>query len=289
MEGLQLKYEFEFNDGDFWNISRMVTEHAGIELPESKKSLVYSRLVRRLRTLGIMRFSEYYDLVSRKLKGGDDSEFMVLINAVTTNVTHLFREHHHFDHLKEHLAILAETKKRIRIWCCAASIGAEPWSVAMVVHDFKQEYPSVDVQILASDIDSEVLKQADVGMYDVNPEIVKANPYLAKYLQEAESSTENQPLQHKVYQIKNDIRPYVQFKKINLLHNWEGDVGKGFDFVFCRNVIIYFSKKTQKTLFDKMTKVMNIGSFLYLGHSESLLGLSQDFENLRHTTYRKIK
>lgn len=289
MEGLQLKNEFDYSDKDFWDISRLVTEHSGIELPESKKSLVYSRLVRRLRTLNIMRFSEYYELVKADLSKGNEQEFLTLINAITTNVTHLFREHHHFDHLKEHLKLLSQTQDKINIWSCAASIGAEPWSIAMVVHEFCKENPSCKVRIIASDIDSEVLKQAQKGVYEVNPENVKANPYLKKYLKLEKTEGSNSPLHHSLYKISDEIRPYMEFRQINLLHNWQKEFHSKFDFVFCRNVIIYFSKQTQKQLFEKITEIMNVGAYLYLGHSESLLGITDDFENQRQTTYKKVR
>lgn len=289
MEGLQLKNEFDYSDNDFWNISRLVTEHSGIELPESKKSLVYTRLVRRLRKLNIVRFSEYYDIVKSDLDKGNQQEFLTLINAITTNVTHLFREHHHFDHLKEQLEILAQTQKKVNIWSCASSIGAEPWSIAMIVHEICKKYPDCKVRIIASDIDSEVLKKAQEGVYEVNPENVRANPYLKKYLNLQKSEDDNSPLHHSIYKISEEIRPYMEFRQINLLHNWQKEFHSKFDFVFCRNVIIYFSKQTQRQVFEKITKVMNQGGFLYLGHSESLIGISDDFENHKQTTYKKVR
>lgn len=289
METLELKNEFDFSDNDFWNISRLVTSHSGIELPESKKSLVYSRLVRRIRKLNLKNFSEYYNKVNKELISGDESEFLALINAITTNVTHLFREQHHFDHLMEHLEILSKEKNKIRIWSCAASIGAEPWSIAMVVHKFLKSNPSCDVKILASDIDSEVLNQAQKGIYDIKLSEVENHEYLKKYLEPSDEDVAHKTSLHKVYRVKDEVRHLVDFRQINLLHNWQNSIHEKFDFVFCRNVIIYFSKETQRTLFKKISPSMHLNAYLYLGHSESLLDISEDFENLKRTIYKKVR
>lgn len=289
MQNLTLKNEFSFSEQDFLNISKLVTSHTGIELPINKKSLVYSRLVRRVRALSLNSFADYYTLVKSNLNQGDDKEFLGLINAITTNVTHFFREPHHFEHLEKALNGLAKSKNKVRIWSCAASIGAEPWSIAMVAHECKKKNPSCDIQIIASDIDSEVLQQAEKGIYDMSPQIVSSNLYLKNYLNIHDVEIKHKSPSHKVYQIKNEIRPYVQFKKINLLHNWHDDISSPYDFIFCRNVVIYFSKTTQETLFKKISKVMNQDAYLYLGHSESLFDVSDDFINLKHTTYQKVK
>ena len=283
-----LKHEFNFSDQDFWNISRMVTNHSGIELPENKKSLVYSRLVRRIRTLNLQDFGAYYNLVQDGLDQGDDAEFLKLIHAITTNVTHLFREYHHFEHLEKTLLEMMTNQKRITIWSCAASIGAEPWSIAMVVDNCLKKRPNCEVKVIASDIDTEVLSKAQEGVYDVNPEVVEGNPYLKKYLNLLNTDSDaHKPLHHNLYVIAPALRKHVEFKTINLLHNWQKKLPQPIHFVFCRNVIIYFSRKTQQQLFEKVSSVMQSGGYLYLGHSESLMGVSDDYENLKKTIYKK--
>tara|TARA_R110000868_G_scaffold189695_1_gene432930 strand:+ start:118263 stop:119150 length:888 start_codon:yes stop_codon:yes gene_type:complete len=289
VQNLQLKNEYPFTKEDFDNLRHILTSQTGIELQDTKMQLMYSRLVRRLRVLELKSFDAYYKHLQDSLKKGKDDELLVMINAMTTNVTHFFREHHHFDFLAEHLDEILQKHGKVRIWSCAASIGAEPWSIAMVVEKYKRSKPNADIKILATDIDSSVLEKCQIGKYDLNPEVVAANEYLQKYL-----IPTKEPLgpgavhNHINYKIDDKLRKHVEFKKLNLLHDWAGSIEKNFHFIFCRNVIIYFSKETQKTLFKKIDKKLPEDSYLFLGHSESLVNVSANYKSLGHTTYKRL-
>lgn len=287
---LQLKNEFPFSKNDFNNLRGILSHHSGIELQDGKMQLMYSRLVRRVRKLELSNFSEYHELLKNLLSKGDDAELMVMINAMTTNVTHFFREQHHFDYLEENLQNMLDKFGKVRIWSAAASIGAEPWSIAMVVDKFKVTNPHADIKIIATDIDSSVIETCKKGIYELNPETVKSHLYMNKYLKRITIENKTPSMfNHLYYKIDERLKSHIEFKKLNLLHNWESCIEKHYHFIFCRNVIIYFNKDTQRTLFEKISKKMPEKSILFLGHSESLVGVSTNFITHGYTTYERKK
>lgn len=269
--------EFSFDDHDFDFIVRKVYDHTGITLAPHKKDMVYGRLARRLRELQLSAFSQYCQLLESE-QGND--ELGKFVNAVTTNLTGFFRESHHFDHLKEALQSMVARPpkgKRIRIWSSACSSGQEPYSIAMTMREAISTIGQWDARILATDIDSNMVQTGHAGEYrkDLLDKIPSA--YRRKYVEETKLSTTGT--------IKEDIKALIAFKQLNLLHQWPM---KGpFDFIFCRNVVIYFDKPTQKTLFEKMANLLAPNGILYIGHSESLYGVSDRFKLIGRTIYQK--
>ncbi len=271
--------EFQFSDADFCALRDLVKRLTGINLADSKRELVYGRVSRRLRTLGLKRFSDYRQL----LEGDDESELVEFCNAMTTNLTAFFRESHHFDYLRDQFLLPrlhdARASRRIRIWSAACSSGEEPYSLAMTVCEAIPDWKRWDIKILATDIDSEILARARRGNY--NADRVKGlDPGRLERFFDA-SAGAGQP----TYQVDPDIAGLITFKQINLMH--ELPMKGPLDVVVCRNVIIYFDKDAQRGLFSRIAKLQRPNDLLFLGHSESLFKVSNDYDLIGKTIYRR--
>ncbi|MDX1949462.1 MAG: protein-glutamate O-methyltransferase CheR [Rickettsiales bacterium] len=276
---LQTEREFDFNDDDFKLIARIVFEKTGIHLAPHKKNMVYSRIAKRIRRLNLNSFSEYCTLITSNNDGG---EMMDFINAVTTNLTHFFREIHHFKHLAE--AALPEaikqnsSFKRLRIWSAGCSSGMEAYSIAMTLRSVLKDVDNWDAKILATDIDTNMLAKGSAGIY--SDEEYENIP--AKFREEfITKDSKNSQIK-----VSDKLKKLVSFKRLNFIEPWP--VKGPFDIVFCRNVVIYFQKETQKKIFENFSNVMRSGSHLYIGHSENLTGISNKFQLIGKTIYQKI-
>ncbi len=270
--------EFPFSDAEFAFVRELVEQHAAIKLPDTKRQMVYGRLVRRLRDLRLGSFAEYVALL-REDAGGP--EFVNLINAVTTNLTSFFREKHHFDVLRER--VIPEfiernsAKRSLKIWSAGCSTGEEPYSIAMTVQDC---LPSGwDLRILATDIDTKVLATAEAGIYGEDrirslPEALKRRGFLR-----GRGATSEK------VRIRPEFQQFITFRQLNLMEPWPMQ-GK-FDFIFCRNVVIYFDKPTQQRLFDRFADQLVDGGYVFLGHSETMHNLATRFRLLGQTVYQK--
>jgi chemotaxis protein methyltransferase CheR len=271
--------EFEFTDGDFQALRGMVKEMTGINLAESKRELVYGRVSRRLRALGLASFSSYRQL----LESGDGSELVAFCNALTTNLTSFFRESHHFDYLRDEVLIprreAGQRGERMRIWSSACSSGEEPYSIAMTVAEAIPDWQRWDIKILATDLDSDILARAERGRY--NAERVKGmDPKrVSRFFAETRDGTEPG------YQIVPELAKLITFKQINLMHDLP--MSGPLDVIFCRNVVIYFDKDTQRGLFSRISKLQRPGDLLMLGHSETLFKVSDDYSLIGKTIYRR--
>lgn len=273
--------EFEFADQDFQRIRRIINEIAGISLAEGKRELVYSRLSRRLRQLGLRRFDEYCRLL--ETGGEDNPELGEFVNALTTNLTSFFRESHHFDFLGKELlpALIRErslSNRRIRIWSAGCSTGEEPYSIAMVV---RETLPAVgwDVKILATDLDSNVLATADRGVYDANRVKDLSEVRLRRWFQKGRDAQSGQ------VRVAPELRDLIVFRRLNLMLDWP--MSGPFDVIFCRNVVIYFDKPTQRVLFERFADLLAERGHLFVGHSESLFKVTDRFVPLGKTIYRR--
>jgi len=270
--------EFPMTAKDFKRIAELAGRYTGIILGEHKQDMVYGRIARRLRKLNINSFSKYLDFLEANI----DEELSSFINVITTNLTSFFRENHHFDYLQK--TVLTELKrknsvtKKLRVWSAGCSKGMEPYSISMTL--LKSGIPSDwDVKILATDLDSEVLDIAKNAVYP-STEVDGLDKNIVKnYFQCGADG--------KDVRVKDKVKAPIHFKRLNLLEFWPM---KGpFDFIFCRNVVIYFDKPTQKVLFDRYADLLNVGGYLFIGHSENLHGISERFENIGNTVYRKIR
>jgi chemotaxis protein methyltransferase CheR len=240
--------------------------------------MVYGRLVRRLRELRIGSFAEYVALL-RDDAGGP--EFVNLINAVTTNLTSFFREKHHFDVLREKVipefVTRNSAKRSLRIWSAGCSTGEEPYSIAMTVLDCLPA--GWDLKILATDIDTKVLATASAGVYGEDrirslPDTLKRRGFLRG---RGESSDK--------VRVRPEFQQPISFKQLNLMEAWP--MRGQFDFIFCRNVVIYFDKPTQQRLFDRFADQLVDDGYVFLGHSETMHNLTTRFRLLGQTVYQK--
>ena len=271
--------EYEFSDEDFQRIRRMVQQHTGIALSDSKRQLVYGRLSRRLRALRLGAFDTYL----ARVEGGDEDELQHFRNAITTNLTSFFRESHHFDFLANqvlpHLESQNRASRRIRIWSAGCSSGEEPYSIAMVLLESAQHLlGNWDVRILATDIDTNVLEHARRGIYG-SDRLERMEP--ARRLRWFERMPD---AEH--FKISDAVKAPITFNELNLISDWPM---KGpFDVIFCRNVVIYFDRNTQRNIVSRMEGLQRPGDHLILGHSESLLDISTRYRLVGNTIHRRI-
>ena len=271
--------DFELTDAQFHRIRALVREHTGISLSDAKRQLVYGRLSRRLRALKLDSFGEYLEL----LDSGGAAELEEFTNAITTNLTSFFREPHHFEYLASDVLpqIIARDTgvRRVRIWCCAASTGEEPYSIAMVLREAEKSLAGFDTKLLATDLDSAVLTTAATGVY--NAERLKSvnSTRASRFFQRGSGAHAGK------FRVQGELRNLITFKQLNLMHEWP--VRGPFDAIFCRNVIIYFDKDTQRALFARMSALQRPGDFLFLGHSESLYRVSDKYDLVGRTIYRR--
>ena len=271
--------EFPFTPDDFRRIVDMMNQDAGIALAEAKAPLVYSRLVKRLRNLGVESFTHYCDLVGGP-HGIEERQHMVA--ALTTNVTRFFREPHHFEHLKTHVLpdLLDEVRRGapLRIWSAGCSTGEEPYSIALTILSMMGDAPRFDVKILATDINKRVLTRALQGIYDeASLEPVSGQQRAAWFVPAVDTHGE------KTWSVGKELRALVAFRELNLKASWP--MKHAYQAVFCRNVVIYFEENIRNRIWDGISTLLTPRGWLYIGHSERI-SLSGPFELKAYTTYR---
>jgi len=273
--------EFHFSDKEFKFISKLVGERTGIVLSDAKRQMVYGRLSRRLRQLKLTKFSDYCEL----LVSGHEGELIEFTNAITTNLTAFFRENHHFEHLKEKVIPEIVRKnagsKRIRVWSAGCSSGEEPYSIAMCLREAIPNSSSWDIKILATDLDSNMVQRGSDGVYTSERVEGLSASRMKRWVQRGKGDNSDK------VKMSQELRDLITFKKLNLMDEWPM---KGpFDFMFCRNVVIYFNKDTQRELFDRYADLLVPEARLFIGHSESLNKVTERFELLGQTIYKKVK
>ncbi len=274
---------FKITEKDFKRFSDLVYSSIGINLGPAKKELLRTRLGKRLRLLGIPNFSEYYRYVTEENR----DELTNLFDAISTNLTSFFREQKHFDYLSSHVLpeIVDEKKRRgdwtLRVWSCASSTGEEPYSLAITLSEFLGAGSKWSAKILATDVNTEVLEKAVNGSY--KEQRVEGMPklLLKRYFLRGFGKSEG------MVKMRREIRNMVTFRRLNLTVP-RYPFRKEFDFIFCRNVMIYFDKYTQKQIIDKLYIHLRKGGYLFLGHAESLTGIDTDFTYIQPTIYRKL-
>ncbi|HEX4858598.1 MAG TPA: CheR family methyltransferase [Usitatibacteraceae bacterium] len=269
---------FDFTDRDFKRLQKMIFDLAGISLNDSKKAMAYSRLGKRLRKLGYEKFSAYLDFVEAQTPTGGD-ECVHFINALTTNLTYFFREAHHFKILTDHLLEQYQSEP-LTVWSAACSTGEEPYSIAMsVIEAFGSDAPPV--RIIASDLDSEVLQTAAAGVYPME-RVEKLPPVqLKRFFQKGAGAQEGYA------RIRPQVRRLVEFRQVNLIgDSW--DIEGPLDAIFCRNVMIYFNKTTQKQILQRFAPLLKPSGLLFAGHSENFFYNAGDTFRIRGRTVYEL-
>ncbi|ACR11695.1 chemotaxis protein methyltransferase [Teredinibacter turnerae T7901] len=267
--------EFPMTEKNFGMIKAIAYKLTGISLSDHKKNMVYGRLARRLRALRLNSFDQYCALIDQE----NCSEHVEFINSITTNLTSFFREKHHFDFMAGQLLPQLMRKnlktKRLRVWSAGCSTGEEPYSIAMVLRSLAS-LSGWDVRILATDLDTNVVNKGKNGVYPVD----RAENIPDEYRRFLKTDKN-----HEWVRVKSSVCDLITFKQLNLLQDWPM---KGpFDIIFCRNVVIYFDAPTQKKLFDRYANILTDDGHLFIGHSENLHNVTNRFQALGRTIYKK--
>ena len=270
----------ELSYRDFKNFSKLVYEKCGINLHDGKIELVRARLAKRLREGNFKDFKIYYRFVA---KDENRNELVRMLDAISTNLTSFFREKKHFDFLKETVfpSYVAEKNKThiLRFWSAGCSSGEEPYSLAIWLLDYFNERLPFDVKILATDISSKALALAKRGVYTSKRLANMPILFPRKYFQRGYGSQEG------YFRVKQSLRELIEFNRFNLMAPFP--FKKSFNVIFCRNVMIYFDKKTQQALIDKFYESLSHGGYLFVGHSESLTGIRHRFGYVMPSIYHK--
>lgn len=271
--------EFKFTFDDFNFLRTLSNRYSGIQVPDERFDMFYSRLSKRVRKLGLRNFKEY----CQYLDENPELEFTEFINAITTNLTAFFRENHHFDYLRDtvipELLVRNKHTQTIRAWSAGCSSGEEPYSIAITL--LEQVPANWDIKLLATDLDTNVLKTATEGVYTLEriQDIPEAR--LKRWFMCGKGA------QSGLVKVSPQLQKIISFKQLNLMQEWPM---KGpFDFIFCRNVLIYFDRETKIMLAKRYAQILADKSWLFIGHSESLNQLSTELELVACTSYRKNK
>ncbi len=273
------------SESDFMNFSTLVYSESGINIPNSKKSMISARIFKRLKALDMDSYSLYYDyLINSKDK---KVELENLINVVSTNKTDFFRENDHFDLLQSKaIPEISQSKrflaeKKIYAWSAGCSTGEEPYTIAKVISESLTGISAADFSLLATDISTDVIEKARNAVYSCKEVETIPDNYKKKYLMKGKGPMEG------FYKIVPELRSKIVFKKLNLQDQLY-KLGSKMDFIFCRNVVIYFDKETQKKVYTNLYNNLVPNGFLFIGHSETLVGTGLTMKRVAPTVYQKI-
>lgn len=267
--------EFAWTNADFDQVQKLIYQRAGISLHDGKHAMVYSRLSRRLRDTGHDSFRGYLSW----LESNDGPEWQEFVNALTTNLTSFFREHHHFQVLTDFLKNRPSAGD-LRLWCSAASTGEEPYSIAMTVAEAVGANARYTIQ--ASDIDSKVLATAAQGVYRMEGLKGVTPEQMRKYFLRGKAGNAG------LARVKPELRRALDFLIVNLIKD-DWPFREPFDVVFCRNVMIYFDAQTQRKVLEKIHKVMKPGGLLFVGHAENFSDSKDLFLLKGKTVYERLR
>ncbi|MCS2171611.1 protein-glutamate O-methyltransferase CheR [Scandinavium sp. TWS1a] len=272
---MQMTQRLALSDAQFRRICQLIYQRAGIVLADHKRDMVYNRLVRRLRQLGLDDFGRYLAILEANQ---DNAEWQAFINSLTTNLTAFFREAHHFPTLAEHAK---RRQGEYRVWCAAASTGEEPYSIAITLADTLGTAPG-RWKVFASDIDTEVLNKAQNGVYRQDELKTLSQQQLQHYFMRGTGPHNG------LVRVRQELANYVDFAPVNLLDK-NYNVPGPFDAIFCRNVMIYFDKTTQQEILRRFVPLLKPDGLLFAGHSENFSNLVREFSLRGQTVYALSK
>jgi len=279
------RFDAQLSSRDFERFSKLVYDQCGIRLPQHKRSMLEARLRKRLREHNLVSFEDYAEMIFEGEIPVD--ELVKLIDVVTTNKTDFFREPAHFDFLvKRALPVLLQTgggmtSQPLHVWSAGCSTGKEPYTLAMVLSEFQEEHSGFRYEILGTDISTDVLEKARLGIYK-EEKVAPIPAFLRKkYLLKSKNPA------HQKVRIVPELRARTRFARLNFMDR-SFEFEHPFDVIFCRNVMIYFDRDTQEQLLTKLAACLLPGRFLFLGHSETLLGFDLPLEQMAPSVYRKV-
>ncbi len=277
MNNMEKEREFEYSREDFNFLRRLSNNYSGIIANDDKFDMFYSRLAKRLRTLKFKTFKQY----CQYLESNHEQEFSEFINAITTNLTAFFREKHHFDYLEKvlipELIEKKQANKQIKVWSAGCSTGEEAYSIAItLLENLSQDF---QIKILATDLDTQVLDIAKNGEYSLERSSGLSEEILKKWFKKGIGKNQGK------IKAKPELQRVIRFKQLNLMHEWP--MTGPFDFIFCRNVLIYFDRDTKQKLIQRYQNLLPLGAWLFIGHSESLHQLNSGFDLVGNTIYQR--
>jgi chemotaxis protein methyltransferase CheR len=267
-------------DGEFRALSSLVEGELGIKMPPAKRTLLESRLQKRLRALNLASYAEYCDMLFNK--GGMKDELVHMLDLVTTNKTDFFREAHHFEFLADFALerMISASRPKVSIWSAGCSTGEEPYTLAMVMSEYARSRSGFDYSITATDISTRVLEAASKGIYQEDRITPVPAELRKKYFLRSRDASKA------LVRVVPELREKISFSRVNLMDETYPVEGP-FDAIFCRNVIIYFDKPTQEGLFAKFCEYLKPGGFLFIGHSETLSGAGLPLRKVATSVYMK--
>lgn len=265
---------------EFSKLSTFIFTEYGIKLPPVKKTMVESRLQKRLRDLQMHSFKSYFDYVFSPI--GQQQELIKMVNVITTNKTDFFRETDHFEFLSRAILPYWPSKNgMMKVWSAGCSSGEEPYTISMVLNEFKESNPSFDYSIIGTDLSTEVLKQAITSIYGEDKVTDIPISIKKKYFLRSKDTV------NRTVRIVPELRKKVTFQRINLIDE-KYNLPDYFDIIFCRNVLIYFSKETQEEVINKLVAKLKRGGYFFLGHSESVTHMDVPLKQIKPTVFVKI-
>lgn len=279
-DDLAVPVDHVLHDADFERVRRLIRAHAGIHLHAGKHAMVHSRLVRRLRESNFSSFHDYLDWLEMGQHDDARAPWQSFVNCLTTNLTSFFREEHHFSALADELRARArDAGAPLRIWCNAASTGEEPYSLAMTARQALGKNAAVN--IVASDIDTDVLAKAAQGVYSANASGLHEEQLRQFFLRGTGTNSGQM-------RVKPELASLIEFRHFNLMgRDWES-LGGAFEIVFCRNVMIYFDRTTQRELLARIHRAMKPGGLLFVGHAENFSDVAKLFRLRGKTVYERV-
>jgi chemotaxis protein methyltransferase CheR len=260
------------SDKEFIQFQKMVEQVMGVYLPMHKKPLLNNRLSKRLAARQCRSFGEYFELIQRE---GEQAEHQLALELLTTNETYFFREPKHFDFLRDMVRQKGSSPTVLRVWSAASSTGEEPYSIAMVL----REYCRCPWEVVASDINTQVLEQARRAIYPAMRIKLIPEELKRKYCRKGTGKFQGQ------LRVVPELRTQVRFMRVNLNEPLPQELGR-FDVIFIRNAMIYFERHTQMAVLDRLRRMLNSGGYIFIGHAESLQGLSDQFDMVQPAIYR---
>lgn len=273
------------SEKDFKRLGELIYSQCGIQMKESKRTMLQARLQKRMRKLGVDSFEHYCNYLFSP--DGMKDELIHLIDVVTTNKTDFFREPKHFEYLTkkaipELINVQKSVRKSVSIWSAGCSTGQEPYTLAMVLNDFAEKLQGFTYSILATDISTQVLEKAKLAIYE--SEVVEPVPleFKRKYLLRSKDKNKD------IVRVASELRDRICFRRLNFMDDDFG-LREPVDIIFCRNVIIYFDRPTQEKLFNRFCRYLSIGGYIFVGHSETLHSLNVPLTMVAPTIYRRNK
>jgi len=270
------------SDDDFNRLSNFVFQQSGIKMPPIKKIMLQSRLQKRLRELKILTFKEYADYVFSS--EGQKNEIVHMLDAVSTNKTDFYREPVHFDFLRDHILpefYGFERRAVLKVWSAGCSSGEEPYTIAITLNEFKNINPGFDYEIIGTDISTKILQQANLAVFKEDRVNVVPLEIKKKYFLRSKDK------ENRTVRVVKILRDKVRYQRLNFMdHSY--NIVNDFDVIFCRNVLIYFNRETQEQVINRLCHKLKTGGYLFIGHSESILGMDLPLKQLKPTIYQRI-